>query len=233
MCRTLPRLRSMPWGTIWRAWTKRFLGHKKSDPSPQRSAGDVPTLAVFRRSNKFDAWDALPNLSTEFVARAFVVDRSSIYGFVNVWNLRTFLPFLYVLRLSALPTALFVVSHTACCRKFQRHTVSRRYLSSRQTRSSSIPLPHPNASLTRSCVFFGEGGTAGTVMEKGAFYREGTVGVSLTGDIRMRSFVSQGARRVGPTFNADKVFIRHHSELLLALLPALLGLFVSQSYDSG
>lgn len=42
-------------------------------------------------------------------------------------------------------------------------------------------------------------------MEKGAFYREGMVGVSLTGDIRMRSFVSQGARRVGPTFNADKV----------------------------
>ncbi|CAN0399608.1 unnamed protein product [Ectocarpus sp. 12 AP-2014] len=61
------------------------------------------------------------------------------------------------------------------------------------------------SSLTRSCVFFGEGGTAGTVMEKGAFYREGMVGVSLTGDIRMRSFVSQGARRVGPTFNADKV----------------------------
>lgn len=70
--------------------------------------------------------------------------------------------------------------------------------------------PHPAplclyASLTRSCVFFGEGGTAGTVMEKGAFYREGMVGVSLTGDIRMRSFVAQGARRVGPTFNADKV----------------------------
>ncbi|CAN0573397.1 unnamed protein product, partial [Ectocarpus sp. 12 AP-2014] len=63
------------------------------------------------------------------------------------------------------------------------------------------------SSLTRSCVFFGEGGTAGTVMEKGAFYREGMVGVSLTGDIRMRSFVSQGARRVGPTFNADKVFL--------------------------
>eukprot|EP00752_Nemacystus_decipiens_P001480 g1455.t1 len=61
------------------------------------------------------------------------------------------------------------------------------------------------SSLTRSCVFFGEGGTAGTVMEKGAFYREGMVGVSLTGDIRMRSFVAQGARRVGPTFNADKV----------------------------
>ncbi|CAM9670824.1 unnamed protein product, partial [Hapterophycus canaliculatus] len=60
-------------------------------------------------------------------------------------------------------------------------------------------------SLTRSCVFFSEGGTAGTVMEKGAFYREGMVGVSLSGDIRMRSFVSQGARRVGPTFNADKV----------------------------
>lgn len=55
-------------------------------------------------------------------------------------------------------------------------------------------------------MFFGEGGTAGTVMEKGAFYREGMVGVSLTGDIRMRSFVAQGARRVGPTFNADKVF---------------------------
>ena len=54
-------------------------------------------------------------------------------------------------------------------------------------------------------MFFGEGGTAGTVMEKGAFYREGMVGVSLTGDIRMRSFVAQGARRVGPTFNADKV----------------------------
>lgn len=56
-------------------------------------------------------------------------------------------------------------------------------------------------------MFFGEGGTAGTVMEKGTFYREGMVGVSLTGDIRMRSFVSQGARRVGPTFNADKVLI--------------------------
>lgn len=42
-------------------------------------------------------------------------------------------------------------------------------------------------------------------MEKSTFYREGMVGVSLTGDIRMRSFVSQGARRVGPTFNADKV----------------------------
>ncbi len=54
-------------------------------------------------------------------------------------------------------------------------------------------------------MFFGEGGTAGTVMEKSTFYREGMVGVSLTGDIRMRSFVSQGARRVGPTFNADKV----------------------------
>lgn len=67
------------------------------------------------------------------------------------------------------------------------------------------PFPYLYASLTRSCVFFGEGGTAGTVMEKGAFYREGMVGVSLTGDIRMRSFVAQGARRVGPTFNADKV----------------------------
>lgn len=54
-------------------------------------------------------------------------------------------------------------------------------------------------------MFFGEGGTIGTVMEKNSYYREGMVGVSLTGDIRMRSFVSQGARRVGPTFHADKV----------------------------
>lgn len=43
-------------------------------------------------------------------------------------------------------------------------------------------------------------------MEKGSFFREGMVGVSLTGDIRMRSFVTQGARRVGPTFHADKVW---------------------------
>lgn len=42
-------------------------------------------------------------------------------------------------------------------------------------------------------------------MEDSSYYREGMVGVSLAGDIRMRSFVSQGARRVGPTFHADKV----------------------------
>ena len=46
------------------------------------------------------------------------------------------------------------------------------------------------------------------------------VGVSLTGDIRMRSFVAQGARRVGPTFHADKVpFLRWNTfdPLLLAV----------------
>lgn len=65
-----------------------------------------------------------------------------------------------------------------------------------------------NDSLTRSCVFFGEGGKSGTVMEESSYYKEGMVGVSLTGDIRMRSFVSQGARRVGPTFHADKVLLK-------------------------
>lgn len=42
-------------------------------------------------------------------------------------------------------------------------------------------------------------------MEQNSFYKEGMVGVSLVGDIRMRSFITQGARRVGPTFHADKV----------------------------
>lgn len=44
-------------------------------------------------------------------------------------------------------------------------------------------------------------------MEESSFYREGMVGVSLAGDIRMRSFISQGARRVGPTFHVDKVLL--------------------------
>lgn len=97
-----------------------------------------------------------------------------------------------------------------------------------QLASPFNPFSTQNASLTRSCVFFGEGGTAGTPMEKGAFYREGMVGVSLTGDIRMRSFVSQGARRVGPTFNADKVLIRYRSELLIAVLLTFLRLCVPE-----
>ena len=42
-------------------------------------------------------------------------------------------------------------------------------------------------------------------MEQSSYYKEGMVGVSLVGDIRMRSFIAQGARRVGPTFHADKV----------------------------
>ncbi|CAM9671001.1 unnamed protein product, partial [Laminaria digitata] len=61
------------------------------------------------------------------------------------------------------------------------------------------------SSLTKSCVFFGEGGTSGTTMEQNSYYKEGMAGVSLVGDIRMRSFITQGARRVGPTFHADKV----------------------------
>lgn len=52
-------------------------------------------------------------------------------------------------------------------------------------------------------------------MEQNSFYKEGMVGVSLVGDIRMRSFITQGARRVGPTFHADKVQYegggRHHT----------------------
>lgn len=70
-------------------------------------------------------------------------------------------------------------------------------------------MPFPPAllgnSLTKSCVFFGESGKSGTVTEENSYQRGGMVGVSLAGDIRMRSFVSQGARRVGPTFHADKV----------------------------
>lgn len=60
-------------------------------------------------------------------------------------------------------------------------------------------------SLTRSCVFYGEDENDGTVVGKNSYYREGMVGVSLAGDIRVRSFLAQGARRVGPTFHADKV----------------------------
>lgn len=71
-------------------------------------------------------------------------------------------------------------------------------------------------------MFFGEGGTSGTVLERNSYYREGIVGVSLTGDIRMRNFVSQGARRVGPTFHADKVSKKNvESHVLLHLVMAL------------
>ncbi|CAM9321707.1 unnamed protein product, partial [Ascophyllum nodosum] len=61
------------------------------------------------------------------------------------------------------------------------------------------------SSLSRSCLFYGEGESSGLAIGQSSYYREGMVGVSLTGDIRMRSFVAQGARRVGPTFHADKV----------------------------
>ncbi|CAM9539265.1 unnamed protein product, partial [Choristocarpus tenellus] len=61
------------------------------------------------------------------------------------------------------------------------------------------------SSLTRCCLFFGEKDKAGTVMEENSYYTDGLAGVCLSGDIRMRSFVSQGARRVGPTFHANEV----------------------------
>lgn len=57
-------------------------------------------------------------------------------------------------------------------------------------------------------MFFRENDKSGITMEESSYYREGMVGVSLAGDIRVRSFISQGARRVGPTFHADKVLGR-------------------------
>lgn len=133
---------------------------------------------------------------------------------MNVYNL-SFPPFGHAPSLFA----VFFVHTMVCHNPSLALTWQREYSNCARLFGGTYPiLPPPppwlslhnethDASLTRSCVFFGEGGTAGTVMEKGAFYREGMVGVSLTGDIRMRSFVSQGARRVGPTFNADKVFL--------------------------
>lgn len=55
-------------------------------------------------------------------------------------------------------------------------------------------------------------------MEESSYYKEGMVGVSMTGDIRMRSFVTQGARRVGPTFHADKVRYYLYSCILTVLV---------------
>ncbi|CAM9106885.1 unnamed protein product [Discosporangium mesarthrocarpum] len=61
------------------------------------------------------------------------------------------------------------------------------------------------SSLSRSCLFFGEKDKAGTVFEENTCYTDGLAGVCLSGDIRLRSFITQGARPVGPTFHADKV----------------------------